>query len=269
MRVIDSLDPTAHRRQPGGPELDFRAVDIVGDRRRLVARRGRRRRRRVPPGGQGRPRRRLRRRHRLRRRATTPAPRCCSKRCGAAASPVGWSWPAAWSSTARGSPAARRTASVRPAPRPADRPRRRPVRAALPACRRAGRGLAWVPVDESAPADPRNVYAATKLHQEHLCGLWGRAAGATRRGAALPQRLRTADAPRHALRRCGVDLPQRAGRGTGARAVFEDGGQTRDFVHVARRRPGQRAGLTAAGRLGRLQRRQRHARTRCSTWPWR
>ncbi|MFN2506503.1 MAG: NAD-dependent epimerase/dehydratase family protein, partial [Acidimicrobiales bacterium] len=45
-----------------------------------------------------------------------------------------------------------------------------------PAC---GRRTAWAPIDETAPVDPRNVYAATKLHQEHLCSLWGREAGAT------------------------------------------------------------------------------------------
>ena len=32
----------------------------------------------------------------------------------------------------------------------------------------------WAAIDETAPVDPRNVYAATKLHQEHLCGLWAR-----------------------------------------------------------------------------------------------
>ncbi|HVW35484.1 MAG TPA: NAD-dependent epimerase/dehydratase family protein, partial [Acidimicrobiia bacterium] len=47
-----------------------------------------------------------------------------------------------------------------------------------PRCR-CGRPVTWMPVDETAPADPRNIYAATKLHQEHLCSLWGRAAGAT------------------------------------------------------------------------------------------
>src|SRR5438128_7229835 len=42
-----------------------------------------------------------------------------------------------------------------------------------------GRDLRWAAIDESAAVDPRNVYAATKLHQEHLCQLWGREAGAT------------------------------------------------------------------------------------------
>src|SRR6266508_1927768 len=35
-------------------------------------------------------------------------------------------------------------------------------------CPRCGAELAPVAVAEDAPADPRNVYAATKLHQEHL-----------------------------------------------------------------------------------------------------
>ena len=58
------------------------------------------------------------------------------------------------------------------------RPGRRPVRAA------AARGAArsWRPAwsDEDAPADPRNVYATTKLAQEHLGGRLG----ARRRTAA-------------------------------------------------------------------------------------
>ena len=29
--------------------------------------------------------------------------------------------------------------------------------------------MAWATTPESAPLDPRNTYAATKLHQEHLC----------------------------------------------------------------------------------------------------
>jgi len=39
----------------------------------------------------------------------------------------------------------------------------------VPEC---GRFTRWVPVGEDTPPDPRNIYAATKLHQEHLCSLW-------------------------------------------------------------------------------------------------
>ena len=102
-----------------------------------------------------------------------------------------------------------------------------------PGCPRPGCGLPtrWAPVDESAPADPRNVYAATKLHQEHLCALWGREAEAP----VVALRYHNVYGPRMprdtpyagvaSLFRSALD----AGR---APEVFEDGGQTRDFVHV-------------------------------------
>jgi dTDP-L-rhamnose 4-epimerase len=91
--------------------------------------------------------------------------------------------------------------------------------------------VAWVPVEESAPTDPRNVYAATKLHQEHLCSLWGRAAGAT-----VPAlRYHNVYGPRmpRDTPYAGVASIFRSALAAGRPAlVFEDGGQTRDFVHV-------------------------------------
>ena len=102
-----------------------------------------------------------------------------------------------------------------------------------PGCPRAGCGewLAWMPVDESSPADPRNVYAATKLHQEHLCSLWGRAAGAT----VVALRYHNVYGPRmpRDTPYAGVASIFRSALAVGRPAqVFEDGGQTRDFVHV-------------------------------------
>jgi dTDP-L-rhamnose 4-epimerase len=102
-----------------------------------------------------------------------------------------------------------------------------------PRCSRAGCGaeVTWVPVDESAPADPRNVYAATKLHQEHLCDLWGTAAG----GTVVALRYHNVYGPRmpRDTPYAGVASIFRSALAAGRPAlVFEDGGQKRDFVHV-------------------------------------
>ncbi|MBW3611746.1 MAG: NAD-dependent epimerase/dehydratase family protein [Actinobacteria bacterium] len=86
-------------------------------------------------------------------------------------------------------------------------------------------------VAEDTPTDPRNVYAATKLHQEHLCALWAREAGA----AAVALRYHNvygpgmpADTPY-----AGVAAIFRSALAAGRPPqVFEDGGQMRDFVHV-------------------------------------
>ena len=86
-------------------------------------------------------------------------------------------------------------------------------------------------VSEDAPLDPRNVYAATKVAQEHLAGAWARATGgrvAALRyhnvyGPGMPQ-----DTPY-----AGVASLFRTQLEQGrAPTVFEDGGQRRDFVHV-------------------------------------
>ncbi len=86
-------------------------------------------------------------------------------------------------------------------------------------------------IDEDSPLDPRNVYAATKLHQEHLCGLWGREAGAT----VVALRYHNVYGPRmpRDTPYAGVASLFRSALAAGrAPEVFEDGNQTRDFVHV-------------------------------------
>lgn len=100
-----------------------------------------------------------------------------------------------------------------------------------PPCPVCAAPLAWVPVTETAPLDPRSVYAATKVAQEHLCSVWARETGASVvalryhnvYGRRLP--LGTPYAGVAALFR------DRLRRGQPA-TVFEDGGQMRDFVHV-------------------------------------
>jgi dTDP-L-rhamnose 4-epimerase len=86
-------------------------------------------------------------------------------------------------------------------------------------------------VGEDAPLDPRNVYAATKVAQEHLAGAWARATGASVAalryhnvyGARMPR-----DTPY-----AGVAALFRSALARGvAPRVFEDGGQRRDFVEV-------------------------------------
>jgi dTDP-L-rhamnose 4-epimerase len=101
-----------------------------------------------------------------------------------------------------------------------------------PLCPRCDRRLTPEPVSESAPADPRNVYAATKLHQEHLCTSFGREAGLP--VAAL--RYHNVYGPRmpRDTPYAGVASVFRSALQRGAPAeVFEDGLQLRDFVHVA------------------------------------
>jgi dTDP-L-rhamnose 4-epimerase len=94
-----------------------------------------------------------------------------------------------------------------------------------------GRELAWESVGEDTACDPRNVYAATKLHQEHLCTIWGRETGAS----VVALRYHNVYGPRmpRDTPYAGVMSIFRsailAGRSP---TVFEDGGQTRDFVHV-------------------------------------
>jgi len=100
-----------------------------------------------------------------------------------------------------------------------------------PTCPRCDSDLVGELVGEDAPTDPRNIYAATKLHQEHLCTAWSRYASApvcalryhNVYGARMPR-----DTPY-----AGVASIFRSRLASGlAPLVFEDGGQRRDFVHV-------------------------------------
>ena len=100
-----------------------------------------------------------------------------------------------------------------------------------PPCPACGRPLAPAMVTEDAAPDPRNVYAATKLHGEHLAAAWAREVG----GAAASLRFHNVYGP--GMPRdtpyAGVAAIFRSSLESGAAPrVFEDGGQRRDFVHV-------------------------------------
>ncbi|MEU0846627.1 NAD-dependent epimerase/dehydratase family protein [Streptomyces flaveolus] len=100
-----------------------------------------------------------------------------------------------------------------------------------PACPVCGADLTPGLVGEDAPADPRNVYATTKLAQEHLAAVWARTTGA----AAVSLRYHNVYGPRmpRDTPYAGVASFFRSALARGeAPRVFEDGRQRRDFVHV-------------------------------------
>ncbi len=100
-----------------------------------------------------------------------------------------------------------------------------------PRCPTCGRDLQDEPVTEDAPIDPRNVYAATKVHQEHLAAAFGREHGV----AVTALRYHNVYGPRmpRDTPYAGVASIFRSAVAAGqAPQVFEDGGQRRDFVHV-------------------------------------
>ncbi|HSF97669.1 MAG TPA: NAD-dependent epimerase/dehydratase family protein [Ornithinibacter sp.] len=92
--------------------------------------------------------------------------------------------------------------------------------------------LGWALVDEEAPLDPRSSYAASKVAQEHYAGAWARQSP----GAAISLRYHNVYGP--GMPRdtpySGVAAMFRSSLERGeAPVVYEDGGQMRDFVHVA------------------------------------
>jgi len=117
---------------------------------------------------------------------------------------------------------------VRPLPRP---PARLAAGRFEPQCPACGTDVTPTTIDEDDALDPRNVYAATKLHQEHLVATVARAAGFE----ALALRYHNVYGPRmpRDTPYAGVAARFRSALAAGeAPRVFEDGGQLRDFVHV-------------------------------------
>lgn len=117
---------------------------------------------------------------------------------------------------------------VRPGPRAeAD------LRAGIYDPRNPETGAVLVPamVTEEAPLDPRNVYAASKVSQEHLAAAWARSTGS----AAVALRYHNVYGPRmpRDTPYAGVASLFRSALARGeAPRVFEDGAQRRSFIHV-------------------------------------
>jgi dTDP-L-rhamnose 4-epimerase len=100
-----------------------------------------------------------------------------------------------------------------------------------PPCPVCGRALEPRSVPEDAPLDPRNVYAATKLQQEHLAAAFSRETGSP----VTALRYHNVYGPRmpRDTPYAGVASIFRSALEAGrAPKVFEDGGQIRNFVHV-------------------------------------
>jgi dTDP-L-rhamnose 4-epimerase len=86
-------------------------------------------------------------------------------------------------------------------------------------------------VAESAPLDPRNAYATSKLAQEYYATNWARVTG----GAAALMRYHNVygpGMPRNTPYAGVASIFTSALRSGQAPKVFEDGGQRRDFIHV-------------------------------------
>jgi dTDP-L-rhamnose 4-epimerase len=101
-----------------------------------------------------------------------------------------------------------------------------------PRCPACGDALRWDHVDEDAALDPRNVYAATKVHTEHLAHLYGRETGVP----VCALRYHNVYGPRmpRDTPYAGVASIFRSALEAGRPPeVLEDGGQMRDFVHVS------------------------------------
>jgi dTDP-L-rhamnose 4-epimerase len=115
-----------------------------------------------------------------------------------------------------------------------------------PPCPHCGSALSPELVAEDTVADPRNVYAATKVAQEHLAAVAARVTG----GRVVALRYHNVYGPRmpRDTPYAGVASIFRSALTAGrAPAVFEDGGQRRDFVHV---RDVAAANLAALGATG-------------------
>lgn len=100
-----------------------------------------------------------------------------------------------------------------------------------PPCPVCGRPLEAALVEESAPLDPRNAYASSKVAQEYYAANWARVTG----GSVAALRYHNVygpGMPRDTPYAGVAAIFTSALRRGEAPKVFEDGRQRRDFVHV-------------------------------------
>jgi dTDP-L-rhamnose 4-epimerase len=101
-----------------------------------------------------------------------------------------------------------------------------------PRCPACGRPLTPEPVPEDAPMDPRNVYAATKLHQEHLCQSFAREVDGIVVTALRYHNVYGSRMPRDTPYAGVASIFRSAVAAGRPPQVFEDGRQLRDFIDV-------------------------------------
>jgi len=101
-----------------------------------------------------------------------------------------------------------------------------------PKCPTCGKPLQPRPTDEEKPLEPTSIYAMTKRHQEEMCLNIGKTYGIP----TVALRYFNVYGPRQALSNpytgCCAIFSSRIMNGNSP-YIFEDGMQTRDFVHVA------------------------------------
>jgi dTDP-L-rhamnose 4-epimerase len=101
-----------------------------------------------------------------------------------------------------------------------------------PPCPHCGRSLDTSLVSEAAPIDPRNAYATSKYAQELYAANWARGTG----GSVAAMRYHNVygpGMPRDTPYAGVAAIFTAALRNGRPPQVFEDGGQRRDFIHVA------------------------------------
>jgi dTDP-L-rhamnose 4-epimerase len=100
-----------------------------------------------------------------------------------------------------------------------------------PPCPVCARPVSTALVGEGTALDPRNAYASSKTAQEYYCANWARSTG----GSVAAMRYHNVygpGMPRNTPYAGVAAIFTSALRQGKAPAVFEDGGQRRDFVHV-------------------------------------